>query len=69
MDYVFYFMDPHKVVSKIISDGILGVIHSVEDEQGENVGKYQNRAINSVEHLRNVGYKAIKKAGYLGTNL
>ena len=61
MAYLFFFLDPQSVVTKIVMHGLQGVLLSAEDSDGHNVEVYQARAITSVEHLVQVANKGVKK--------
>ncbi len=63
MAYLFFFLDPQKVVTKIVMNGLQGVFQSVEDSDGHNVDIYQAKAITSIDHLVQAAYGAIKKVG------
>jgi hypothetical protein len=61
MAYLFFFLDPQSVVTKIVLNGLQGVLLSAEDSDGLHVEIYQARAITSVEHLVQVANKGVKK--------
>jgi hypothetical protein len=61
MAYLFFFLDPQSVVTKIVMNGLQGVLLSAEDSDGHHVEVYQARAITSVEHLVQVANKGVKK--------
>lgn len=61
MAYLFFFLDPQKVVTKIVMNGLQGVFQSVEDSDGLHVDVYQAKAITSIDHLVHAAYGAIKK--------
>jgi hypothetical protein len=61
MAYLFFFLDPQKVVTKIVMNGLQGVLQSVEDADGRHVDLYQAKAISSIDHLVSAANRAIKK--------
>ena len=61
MAYLFFFLDPQRVVTKIVMNGLQGVLQSVQDSDGQMVEVYQAKAIGSVEHLVQAANRAVKK--------
>ena len=60
--YVFDFLDPEKIVGRIMHDGLLAATPpSSRDFLGLSVDHRQARAIESIEHLTNVGLNALQQ--------
>jgi hypothetical protein len=61
MSYIFFFLDPTKVVTRIVMEGLKGVIHAVQDKDGDNVQKHQLQALDSMEQLAETAMRAVRK--------
>jgi hypothetical protein len=60
-NYLFFFLDPQKVVTSIVSHGLKGVMQSVKDPNGHHVDLYQHKAVSAIEHLTAAANRAIRK--------
>ncbi len=58
--YLFYFLDPEKVVTKIMMSGLKAASESIS-ETSKEIDKHQVKATQSVEHLMDAANSALKK--------
>lgn len=58
--YVFNFLDPEKIVSRIMHDGLIAATPQ-RGRAGLATDKRQMRAVEAVEHLANIGLNAVQQ--------
>jgi hypothetical protein len=58
--YVFDFLDPEKIVGRIMSDG-LAAATPIRGRAAEEIDARQAQAVESVEHLANIGLNALQQ--------
>jgi hypothetical protein len=60
LGYLFYFLDPKKVVMKIMMNGLQAAADSINDK-GTHVDRHQVKATLAIEHLVDAASSALKK--------
>lgn len=65
--YLFYFLEPDKVVTKIMMAGLKAASDSI-NHHGRNIDKQQVRATLAVEHLMDAANSAVKRKDKVATD-
>ncbi len=58
--YVFDFLDPEKIVGRIMHDGVVAST-PLGGREARNINRRQARAVEAVEHLANIGLNALQQ--------
>eukprot|EP01116_Phalansterium_solitarium_P022085 TRINITY_DN7166_c0_g1_i1.p1 TRINITY_DN7166_c0_g1~~TRINITY_DN7166_c0_g1_i1.p1 ORF type:complete len:722 (-),score=241.38 TRINITY_DN7166_c0_g1_i1:267-2432(-) len=59
--YLFWFMDPEKVVMKIMTNGLEAAAESINDRSGRDTDKHQGKATLAIEHLVDAAMNALDR--------
>ncbi len=60
LGYLFYFLDPKKVVTKIMHNGLKAAAASITDH-GKDIDRHQVKSTMAIEHLMDAANSAMNK--------
>eukprot|EP01116_Phalansterium_solitarium_P004031 TRINITY_DN1490_c0_g1_i2.p1 TRINITY_DN1490_c0_g1~~TRINITY_DN1490_c0_g1_i2.p1 ORF type:complete len:449 (-),score=147.86 TRINITY_DN1490_c0_g1_i2:425-1771(-) len=59
--YLFWFLDPGKVVNKIMTNGLKAAAESLDDHDGRDIDRHQVKATLAIEHLMDAAGSALER--------